>query len=148
MSVLKRAKRIFSQNWDEMCERFKDPEADMENALRGMEQSLSELRQTAAMRITDKNLIDKQIKELQEDFAETKAVRGKLELSLKPDDAPKKKAGPKPVTRPSASSSSLLRGGDAEDGPPKPTGRAPKAPTLDAPTVPRPSATPAPKVGD
>lgn len=66
MSVLKRAKRIFSQSWDDMSKHFKNPEADMKNAFREMEQSLSDLRQTAAMRITDGKIIEKQIKELQE----------------------------------------------------------------------------------
>jgi hypothetical protein len=94
-----------------------------------------------------------EIKELQDDHAETKAVRGKLELSLKPDDAPKKKAGPKPVSGPSTAASPLIPGpstdSDDDDAAPKPAGRVAKASPLRAPSVPRPVGAPsAPKLGD
>ena len=66
MSVLQRAKRIFSRSWEEMCEQSTDPESDLKEALRGMEQTLSDLRRMAAQRITDKKLVERHIEKLQE----------------------------------------------------------------------------------
>jgi phage shock protein A len=66
MKVLKRAKRIFSRSWEETVNSFKDPQADMENAIRSMDGIIIELRQAAATRITDMKLLERQIKELQE----------------------------------------------------------------------------------
>jgi phage shock protein A len=66
MKVINRAKKIFSRNWEETVKSFNNPEADMQKALRTMQDVIFELRQAAATRISDAKLLKRHITTLQE----------------------------------------------------------------------------------
>jgi len=58
-------KRIFTSNWDNVAKNFEDPDCDMQQALREMEKAVFELRAATASALTEGKLIERKVKELQ-----------------------------------------------------------------------------------
>ena len=62
MTVLKRLKRIFAANCKSIAGNFENPDADMQQSLRQMEEAVGELRSATAAVLTEAKLIERNIK--------------------------------------------------------------------------------------